>query len=484
LSQGIGNNPAIQIRNYYDDASIIDTICPEIKLRWQADVSGSGAGPVRGDVYLVGKVAANGMNVYVRDEFVGGGASLQSDITWYESPDATDYLTLSQFSSSAGSQNLGTKAAGFNTLSNNMDDLFGTTAGIVKTTGGTDTSAISAVALSEGFLHYDSAEETFSHTFDMLPSDPATSITIGDSDGTGLISLGTSKGQQAVNINAGVGTTNGSVKQTNISTGQTDGSCDINIGPTDNGVTSLVDILGTINIAGNRNGDTITIGGTSQSGIITLGRSTSTNTINIGAAAMNGVVSQNINIGNNKGLGASSVIKIGDNGANTGNTQVHIGSTNTSGTQTVQINSTATFSNGDVNIDDNLEVDGTINGRYGTVFTSGSNMTDTAFLANSGKKIIHKGSGTFTIQDFQPTAADVGKHWTIINASTALIHVKLIFGTQYVRLMSGSTQYAIEDNWRIGRSGVAELVCVNNAANGGTQSNPNFILYGNNLDTE
>lgn len=511
ISQGIGNLPAIQIRNLFNDVSASDTY-PELKAEFTPDVSGSGSGPMRVDLYIVGKVVNNGMNVYVRDEFVGGGASLQSDVTWYESPDVTDYISNDALIALSGTHLTGTTGVGFNTQSNNMDDLFGASAGIVKTTGGVETSAISAVDLSEGFLHYDSATETFSHTYDMLPSDPATSITIGDSDGTGPLYLGTSKLQQAVSINSGVGTTSGSIKQTNISTGQANGSCDINIGPTSSAVTSLVDILGSVTIAGNRGADTIKLGKTDATGTITIGQSTSTNTIDIGAAAMTGLVEQRINIGNNKGLGASSLIKIGDNGANTGNTQITIGSTNTSGTQTVQINSETTFSNGDVTIDNNLnvdsdlvvggtinvgsdldvggnlEVDGTIRGRYDVImpFTSSTSMSQTDFKGvNSGTKIINMRTTDVTIDaDFQPTTADIGKHWTIVNATdTASAYVRLDLGSQYVRLMSGGSQYASNNIWKLGRGGVAELVCIDTNVNGGGQSTPNWILYGNELST-
>lgn len=486
-SQGIGSVPAVQVTNFSNDVVTNDSYT-EIKAKRIADVAGDGSGPVRIDLYLIGKESNNGMNVYVRDEFVAEGASLRNDVTWYESPDETDYLTSTEFANLTGGLITGVTGVGFNTKSNNMDDLFGTTAGIVKTTGGNSTSAISAVSSSHGFLHYDSATETFSHTYDMLPSDPATSITIGDSNGTGVISLGTSKVQQAVNINAGVGILNSSIKQTNISTGQTNGSCDINIGPTDTSVNSLVDILGAVTIAGNKSSNPITIGSTNQAGTITLGRSMATNTINIGAAAMDGLVAQTINIGNNKGVGGSSVIKIGDNGADTGNTQIHIGSTKTSGSQTVQINSETTFSNGDVNIDDNLEVDGTIKGRYDVImpFTSSTTMSQSDFKGtNSGTKIISMRTTDVTIDaDFQPTTADIGKHWTIVNATdTANAYVRLDLGSQYVRLMSGGSQYAGNQIWKIGRGSVAELVCIDTNVNGGGQSTPNFILYGNEVST-
>ena len=481
-SNGVGSTPQMALQNTVTEAPFDRNYHPEIAVNSNNDVAGDGSGPARVELWMRIYIPTSGVESFVVSEV---SSDLRGMMTWEDTFAETDYQSFTDVGNITGYQ-LSSSIAEYShtTRSAKWDHLFGNNAGIIKTNGGNSKSDITAVSSSHGFLHYDSDTETFSHTYDMLPSDPATSITIGDSAQTNTISLGTSKVQQAVSINAGVGTTSGSIKQTNISTGQTNGSCDINIGPTDDGVTSLVDILGTINIAGNRTADTITIGGTGQTGPITLGRSTATNTINIGAAAMNGLVAQTINIGNNKGVGGSSVIKIGDNGANTGNTQVHIGSTNTSGSQTVQINSTATFSNGDVNIDDNLDVEGTINGKYDTVITSGSNMTATAFLANSGKKIIHTQSSDFTIQDFQPVAADVGKHWTIINATTAANFVKLVFGDQFVRLMSGNTQYATEDTWRVGRAGVAELVCVNSAANGGSITTPNFILYGNNLDTE
>ena len=484
-SNGVGSLPQMALQNTVLEAPQDHAYHPEITVNVNNDVAGDGSGPARVELWMKIYIPTSGVESFVVSEM---SSDLRGMLTWEDTFAETDYQSYSDVGAISGYQ-LSNSAVGYThtTRSEKWDHLFGNNAGIIKTNGGNNKSDISAVALSEGFLHYDSATETFSHTYNMLPSDPATSITIGDSDGTGVISLGTSKVQQAVNINAGVGTTNASVKQTNISTGQTDGSCDINIGPTDDGVTSLVDILGTINIAGNRLSDNITIGSAGAStGIITLGQSTTTNTINIGTGAANGLVLQTINIGNNKGLGASSTIKIGDNGAGTGNTQIHIGSTNTTNTQTVQINGTTTFSNGDVNIDDNLDVEGTINGKYDTVITSGSNMTATDFLANSGKKIIHTQSSDFTIQDFQPVAADVGKHWTIINASSSspIDYVKLVFGDQFVRLMSGNTQYATEDTWRVGRAGVAELVCVNSAANGGSITTPNFILYGNDLDTE
>jgi hypothetical protein len=484
-SNGVGSAAQMALQNIVTESPFDRGYHPLITVNVNNDVAGDGSGPARVELWMRIFIPTSGVESFVVSEM---SSDLRGMMTWEDTFAETDYQSFTDVANISGYQ-LSSSSVEYThtTKSLKWDDLFGTNAGIIKTNGGNSTTDISAVSSSHGFLHYDSDTETFSHTYDMLPSDPATSITIGDSAQTNTISLGTSKVQQAVSINAGVGTTSGSIKQTNISTGQTNGSCDTNIGPTSSSVTSLVDILGTVNIAGNRNSDTITIGSTSQVGAITIGRSLANNDINIGTGAMDGLVAQTINIGNNKSSG-SSVIGIGNN-VGSGLTQISIGKTlnmdaNNGGTW-IKLYSDAEFHN-NVTIDSDLSVEGTINGKYDTVITSGSNMTATDFLANSGKKIIHTQSSDFTIQDFQPVAADVGKHWTIMNASTSSPqdYVKLVFGTQFVRLMSGTTQYATEDTWRIGRAGVAELVCVNSVANGGSITAPNFILYGNNLDTQ
>ena len=480
-SNGVGSTPQMALQNTVGESPQDFGYHPEISVNVNNDVAGNGSGPARVELWMKIYVPTSGVESFVVSETA---SDLRGMVTWVDTFAETDYLSKTDVAN-ISNYTLSSSYAEYvhTTRSQKWDGLFGSNAGIIKTNGGSGSGAIGAVALSEGFLHYDSATETFSHTFDMLPSDAATSITIGDSDGTGVLSLGTSKVQQAVSINAGVGTTSGCVKQTNISTGQTNGSCDINIGPTSSTPTCLVDILGTVNIAGNRNVDTITIGKVSQSGNINLGVATVGNTLTLNNGGTQALATKTTKIGGNGVLGSSENLDIGYNDQDNANSTIRIGNTG-SATNSVTIYGDTTFSNGDVSVDSNLDVGGTINGKYGTVTTSGSSMSSTDFLANSGKKIIHLQSTDFTIHDFQPTTDDIGKHWTIINATTAGIHVKLSFGDQYVRLLSGTTQYANEEVWRIGRSGVAELVCVAANANGGGQSTPNFILYGNNMDSE
>jgi hypothetical protein len=342
------------------------------------------------------------------------------------------------------------------------------------------------------------------------------SCNIGGTAQQGDINIGrTAADSQTVNIssqtgaafqnhttNIGCNSASTGTKTVNIGTDGASGSLtNVSIGPTVSDVnTATVKVRGDIEIGveGPKTTNTITIGKTDGVGKITLGQSTSTNTIDIGAGAAQGLTGQTINIGNNKTNGASSTINIGNNVSSSGVTQINIGKTlsqtaNNGGTF-IKLHSDAEFFNnvnidsdltveGTVNIDSDLTVEGTITGRYNTlVNSSNSGYTGTTFRTHAGKKIIKTGTASINIDDFQPTADDIGKHWTIVNATTNIsAYVNLAFDGQYVRLMNGATSSAFLDTFKVARGGIAELVCIAANANGGSASDANFILYGNDI---
>ena len=329
------------------------------------------------------------------------------------------------------------------------------------------------------------------------------SCNIGGTAQQGDINIGrTAAASQTVNIssqtgaafhnhttNIGCNSASTGTKTVNIGTDGSAGSLtNISIGSTDSGVnTATVKIRGDIELGveSPKESNTVTIGSTSQVGDITIGQSLKTNDINIGTGAMEGITAQTINIGNNKSSG-SSIIGIGDNDDNSGLTQISIGKTldlgaNNGGTW-IKLYSDAEFHN-NVTIDSDLTVEGTITGKYNTlVNSSASGYTGTTFRSHAGKKIIKTGTASITIDDFQPTADDIGKHWTIVNATTNIsAFVNLDFESQYVRLMNGATSGAFQDTFKVARGGIAELVCIAANANGGSVSDANFILYGNDI---
>jgi len=353
-----------------------------------------------------------------------------------------------------------------------------------------------------GILNVNPATDSDTITIGSTSQNADGIITLGRSTKDNTINIGNaatdSDQEQIINIGSGTGEGTSTV---NIASKTSQGNhTAVNIGGNDNSSgTATVAIRGTttftvgdvdfngsdFNVTPVSAAREITIGSSVQEGTITLGRSTSTNTINIGNAQTADGKTQTINIGGNNQLGGDTVLNLAANNSTGSDTTVTIGNSSSNGTHTVAVRGTTTFSNGDVNIDDNLDVEGTINGKYNTLVNStASGYTGAIFKSHAGKKIIKTGTASITIDDFQPTADDIGKHWTIVNATTNLSgNVNLDFGGQYVRLMNGASAVASQDTWIIGRGGVAELVCIAANANGGSTSGANFILYGNDIST-
>ena len=72
---------------------------------------------------------------------------------------------------------------------------------------------------------------------------------------------------------------------------------------------------------------------------------------------------------------------------------------------------------------------------------------------------------------------DVGKTWTIINASAS--DITLDWDGQYVHVMNGSETVARKTDWQLTPGAVVDIICIDSAANGGsTSTEPNFVIYG------
>ena len=93
-----------------------------------------------------------------------------------------------------------------------------------------------------------------------------------------------------------------------------------------------------------------------------------------------------------------------------------------------------------------------------------------------GKRLIKLDVGQDTVTVPQPDSDDVGKSWILVNASQAKI--LLDADTQYVHGLDGSRQTAHQSDWEINMGGIAEIICVNSTASGGTSLSPNYVLYG------
>lgn len=358
-------------------------------------------------------------------------------------------------------------------------------------------------------------------------------IILGDSAQTGTITVGNSKDDQTVGIAIG-NPSSSKTKTVNIGTGATQSNSITNISLGNSTAlstcTSNTTLYGNTFISGSAN-DSCNIGGTSQQGDINIGRVVAhSQIVNISSQTGTSFQTHTTNIGCNSAAAGTKTVNIGTGGVSNSLTNISIGPTvsdvhtatvkvrgdieigvegpkttntitigKTDGTGAIKIgqstasqditiggsaNSNITLT-GDVSVDSDLSVGGHINGKYETLINSGSSgYTGTTFRSHSGKKIIKTGTAAITVDDFQPTADDIGKHWTIVNATTNLSgNVNLDFGSQYVRLMNGGTAVPSQDTWIVGRGGVAELVCIAANANGGSTSGANFILYGNDIST-
>jgi hypothetical protein len=367
-------------------------------------------------------------------------------------------------------------------------------------TGGANSSLTNVTI---GSSNANATTNTILHGNTFLVGASGDSCNIGGTAQQGDINIGrTAAASQTVNIssqtgaafqnhttNIGCNSASTGTKTVNIGTDGAAGSLtNVSIGPTNSSInTATVKIRGDIELGveGPTTSDTITIGKTDGTGTITLGQSTANNTINIGNGPTASNQTQTVNIGGGNAIGGNTELNLAVNTSAGADTAVTIGNSSSTGTHTVAIRGATTFSNGNVDVEDNLDVDGTITGKYNTLVNStASGYTGTTFKSHAGKKIIKTGTAAITIDDFQPAADDIGKHWTIVNATTNLSgNVNLDFGSQYVRLMNGASATAEQDTWIIGRGGVAELVCIAANANGGSASGANFILYGNDIST-
>lgn len=106
-------------------------------------------------------------------------------------------------------------------------------------------------------------------------------------------------------------------------------------------------------------------------------------------------------------------------------------------------------------------------------------MNGQTFQGHAGKRLLDVSSSPaqITIDGFIPATSDLGKSWTIINASPAAGHyVKLNFDSVYMRFLSGNTTQAKQWDWRINPGGIAEIVCIGTST--GTANTPSFLIYG------
>ena len=289
----------------------------------------------------------------------------------------------------------------------------------------------------------------------------------------------------------------------------------VNIGSAQSTTAQNINLYGEINMQGSSraSGDgthnrAITIGGQYTKGTITLGKSELTNTINVGSSITAGNT-QNINIGTssagttNISLGkftlptsdgsANQVLKTDGNGnldfvdQSSGNAIA----VKDEGTSLTAAASTIDFAGAGVTA---TESDGTVTVTVPGPASSGDidiltgSLSDTQFKAKDGKRLLKISSGgSYEIDLFQPTASDIGKSWTVINAdssgSTSYSGILIDSNGQRVRFMSGSTNYAYGTSVdaTVHRGGIAEIVCVAATANGGTNVAPNFIIYGSGI---
>lgn len=376
-----GNNPERVIFNISDDdRDVTETKYPEILIRYDNDASSGndGSGPTRVELWVKIRTEGSGVEVFVKDEVF---SSSDVTATWITSYAVTDYVNVTGYGSSGlPNGNNGTVAHGHSTRSENWDSLFGSNPGVAITNGGKTRSDISVITPGEGFLRNDGGASggTYSYTYDMVPEAASTTLTIGrtDQDATGVITLGRSTATNTINI-GNAATANAATQTINIGGGKpSGGSVALNLGANTNASANTSVTIGNNNRLGTHSvavrgnstfsngsfvvdptttsGDSlpakvVTIGSTDQEGTITLGQSTATNTINIGNAVTADGETQTINIGGGNASGGDTILNLAANTNTAADTTVTIGSNNTTGTMTVAIRGTTTFSNGTVN---------------------------------------------------------------------------------------------------------------------------------------
>ena len=115
--------------------------------------------------------------------------------------------------------------------------------------------------------------------------------------------------------------------------------------------------------------------------------------------------------------------------------------------------------------------------RLNSVHIENGSLTGSEFKALHGSRIVKNGGTNCSYSSFQPAAADVGKTWTILNPSG--YEITLNFSGQYVHVMNGSEASGRKTNWKLEQGAVAEIICIDSAANGGSSSSDaNFVIYG------
>jgi len=305
----------------------------------------------------------------------------------------------------------------------------------------------------------------------------------------------------------------------NIGNQGTANTQNVNIGSAQGTTSQSIDLYGQITLQGSSRGSgdsthnrSITIGGQYTKGTITLGKSDLTNTINIGSSITAGNT-QNINIGTssagttNINLGkftlptsdgsANQVLKTDGNGNLDFVDQSGGGSVRTVSTANANTLTGTLLDSEDLVLKEGTNISIAESGGVvtfsapetpGAIDIIAGSLSDTQFKAKDGKRLLKVSSGgSYEYNLFQPTAADIGKSWTVINAdssgSSSFSGILIDSNGQRVRFMSGSTNYAFSTSLdaTVHRGGIAEIVCIAANANGGTTQAPNFIIYGSGI---
>lgn len=126
--------------------------------------------------------------------------------------------------------------------------------------------------------------------------------------------------------------------------------------------------------------------------------------------------------------------------------------------------------------------DTTVNGSFtvNNILFTNTDLNATEFEAAQGKRIVRQsGTANKTFALFQPAAANVGQTWTILNSSSGII--TLDADSQYFHILDGVTLAGKQADWAIKRGGVVDIICIGSLANGGSQSFPNFVIYGSGI---
>ena len=149
---------------------------------------------------------------------------------------------------------------------------------------------------------------------------------------------------------------------------------------------------------------------------------------------------------------------------------------------TLETTSTGIDVTGTVEADSLTTGDTTINGSFtvNNILFTNTDLNATEFEATQGKRIVRQsGTDNKTFALFQPAASNVGQTWTILNSSSGTI--TLDADSQYFHILDGVTTSGKQADWVIKRGGVVDIICVGFLDNGGSQSFPNFVIYGSGI---